>query len=101
VTLADLRKVAIRRQFRIHFPLPNGLECVVNEHGVAQVPKLRSTADFNLERDLESARHFILEPLAANGKTAPKSRSVSREELEQLTTASPTAAHPHDEHDDE
>jgi len=100
VTLADLRKVAIRQQFRIRFPLPNGLECVVNEHGVAQVPKLKSAADFNLERDLASARHFILEPLAPNEKSVPKSRSVSREELEKLATASP-AAHSHDDHDDE
>ena len=50
--LGDLRKLAIRRQTRIRFPLANGLECVVNEHGVAQVPALNSIPDFNLEREL-------------------------------------------------
>ena len=64
--LADLRKLSIRRQIRIRFPLRNGMECVVNEHGIAQVPGLRSVPDFNLEQELVSAASFVLEPVAAS-----------------------------------
>ena len=53
--LADLRKLAIRRQFRIRFPLRNGMECVVNQRGVARVPALNGIPDFNLEEELSSA----------------------------------------------
>jgi len=91
MTLADLRKFSIRKQFRIRFPLQNGLECVVNEHGIAQVPALRSVADFNLEQELASARQFVLEALVPAGeKNPPKSRSVTREELEALVELSET-----------
>ena len=50
--LLDLRKLAVRQQFRIRFQVSNGLDCVVNQHGVAQVPALRGIPDFNLEKEL-------------------------------------------------
>ena len=102
MTLADLRKFSIRKQFRIRFSLQNGLECVVNEHGVAQVPALKSVPDFNLEQELASARQFVLEAVVPVGeKNPPKPRPVSRDELEALASAAPATAGAHDEHEDE
>jgi hypothetical protein len=101
VTLADLRKLSIRQQFRIRFLLANGLECVIDGDGVARVPALNTPPNFNLEQELASARQFVLEPLLFAGEKHPaKPRSLSREELETLATASP-APGVHDEHDDE
>jgi len=102
MTLADLRKFSIRKQFRVRFPLQSGLECVINEHGVAQVPALESVPDFNLEQELVAVRRFVLEPLVPAGeKNPPKPRSITREELETLALAAPAAAGARDEHDDE
>jgi hypothetical protein len=96
--LGDLRKLAIRRQTRIRFPLANGLECVVNEHGVAQVPALNSIPDFNLERELAAVQHFQLDTLTADPKSPIKTRALHREELAALTGGSPTAeGHDHDD----
>ena len=50
MTLSDLRKLTVRKQVRIRFRIANGMDCVINEHGVAQVPELRRIADFNLEQ---------------------------------------------------
>jgi hypothetical protein len=101
--LADLRKLSIRKQLRIRFRLQNGMECVITEHGIAQVPELKGIPDFNLETELVSAGQFTLEPVltaAESKKAAPKPRSVGREELTQMTASGPwTAAH--DDHDDE
>jgi hypothetical protein len=104
MTLADLRKLAIRKQLIIHFRLQNGLECVVTEHGMAKVPGLKSVPDFNLERELESARDFLLEPVVPpdqkNPKNPPKLRNATREELEAMM-GSPPAGAATGEHDDE
>jgi len=101
MTLADLRKLSIRKQYRVRFSLRNGMECIINEHGIANVPALRSVPDFSLEHELTSARQFVLEPvLRAGDKNPPKPRSVAREELETLVTA-PAAATSHNDHDDE
>jgi hypothetical protein len=97
--LGDLRKLAIRQQTRIRFPLANGMECVMNEHGVAQVPALKAIADFNLEQELASAQNFQLDALTADPKAPIKTRVVRREELAALTGGSP-AVGVHD-HDDE
>ena len=99
--LADLRKLSIRQQYRIHFPLRNGLECVVTEHGVARVAALRGVPDFNLEDELASAVEFTLEAAAPAGKKgeAAAPRVVSREDLASLTSpAHPSSTAPgHDE----
>jgi hypothetical protein len=95
VKLADLRKLSIRRQIRIRFPLRNGMECVVNEHGVAQVPALRSIPDFNLEEELATASTFMLEPVAPGS-----ARQIAREELDGMIAAAP-APGSHPEHEDE
>lgn len=100
--LADLRKLAIRKQTRIRFALRNGLECVITERGVAAVPTLKSVPDFNLEEELASAASFLLDPVVHTGKKnqpAPKSTPVSRDELAGMAAGGPAAEAP--SHDDE
>jgi hypothetical protein len=101
MNLSDLRKVTVKRHVRIRFPLSNGMECVVNEHGVAQVPALRAVPAFNLEDELLRAQAFVMEPADAGEKDKGKvkSRSYTRDELASLTTSGPAEA-AHDEHDD-
>src|ERR1035441_846820 len=96
--LGDLRKFAIRQQTRIRFPLANGLECVVNEHGIAQVPALQSIPDFNLERELAAAQQFHLDALTADPKIPIRTRPGGREERAALAGGAPAAeAHDHDD----
>ena len=96
--LGDLRKFAIRQQTRIRFTLSNGLECVVTEFGVAQVPQLQRVPDFNLEAELAAAQSFQLDALAADPKALVKPRTLRREELAALTDGPPTVeAHDHDD----
>jgi len=99
--LVDLRKHSIKKQLKVRFRLRNGMDCVVNELGVAQVPGLDRVPDFNLEQELEAATVFVLEPLNAGEKNAPKPRTVSREEIATLVAAGPVATGHHDDHDDE
>jgi hypothetical protein len=96
--LGDLRKFAIRQQTRIRFPLANGLECVVNEYGVAQVPALKTIPDFNLEEELSGAQNFQLDALTADPKIPVKTRALRRDELATLTGGGPTVeVHDHDD----
>ena len=95
MTLADLRKLSIRQQAKVHFRLQNGMECIVNEQGVAHVPGLRGVPGFNLEEELAGAAEFLLEPLPP----AP-SRKLRREDLAAMASASPVAAAAHDHDED-
>ena len=98
MTLVDLRKLSIRKHLKIRFLLSNGMECVITEHGLAQVPTLRQVPDFNLEQELSSVSEFVLEPVGATAKkpmVAPK--AIDREELTSMIGASPTAAAEHEE----
>jgi hypothetical protein len=91
--LADLRKLCVRQNLRIRFQLPNGLECVMTEQGVARVPALSGTPDFNLERELVSIGEFVLESAApAARKTPDPPRHLRREELESLAAPQGAAA---------
>ena len=97
MTLTDLRKLSIRNQFQIRFQLRNGLECVINDHGVAQVPALKGTPDFNLEEELSFASEFRidapLDPLAKKvAKNAVKPRSLGREEIAAMYASAPAAS---------
>lgn len=103
--LAELRKLSIRKQLKIHFRLRNGMECVVSEHGIAQVPALKGIPDFNLEEELAAAGEFLLEPAAlpdkkSDRKTPPQPRSITRAELAGMTSATPSAG-TNLEHDEE
>ena len=86
MTLSDLRRLAIRKQIEIHFPIRNGMECVMTRHGLAQVPALRAVPDFNLEQELAGAAEFLIEPVAP----APP-RRVSREELDKMLASGAAA----------
>ena len=99
--LVDLRKLAIKKQHRIRFHLRNGMECVMDQRGVALVPGLDRIPDFNLEQELEAAATFVIEPLNVGEKNAPKPLTLAREELAAMMHAAPGAAGHHDDHDDE
>jgi hypothetical protein len=104
--LSDLRKVTVKKHLRIRFPLSNGMECVVNEHGIAQVPALRAVPAFNLEEELVGVQAFVVEPADARDKDKdkdkgkPKARSYSRDEMAALATAGAGVAAAHAEHED-
>jgi hypothetical protein len=98
MNLADLRRLAIRKNLRIRFQLARGWECVVNEHGVAQVPQLRGVPDFNLEQELAAVPKFLLESVAGSSKNRPvKPQLLTREELAAMATPSPSAGAAHEE----
>jgi hypothetical protein len=82
--LADVRRAAVKKHLRIRFRLSNGMECVVNEHGIAQVPALRAVPSFSLEEELSRAAEFVVEPV---GEAKSKPRSCSLQELAQLAAA--------------
>jgi hypothetical protein len=85
--LQDVRKLTVRQRARLRFRLRNGLECVVDEHGISRVPELREPPRFNLEEEFAAATVFTWET-AAGGATRP----LTREELESWIGAAPAAA---------
>jgi hypothetical protein len=97
--LADLRKLSIRKNLKIRFQLPNGMECVITEHGVAQIPALRRAPEFNLEQELSAISDFVLEPVAGRDPKQPPAapRAVGREELASMVSAGPAASADHEE----
>jgi hypothetical protein len=102
MNLSDLRRVTVKRNLRIRFPLSNGMECVLNEHGIAQVPALHAVPSFNLEQELAAAREFVVEPavVTEKNKTSMKPRRYSRDEMATLATAGAGGPAGHDEHED-
>jgi hypothetical protein len=102
MNLSDLRKVTVKKHLRIRFPLSNGMECVVNEHGIAQVPALRAVPAFNLEEELVGAQAFVVEPAdgGEKDKGKPKARSFTRDQMAALATAGGGVEAAHDEHED-
>jgi len=95
--LADLRRLSIRKQLKIRFQLSNGLECVITEHGIAQVPSLRRVPDFNLDQELAGISQFILEPARVDAKSPAKPKPISAEELAGMLSTSPASAAEHEE----
>lgn len=91
--LLDARKLAVRQRVRLRFHLRNGMECVIDEHGVSRVPELREPPRFNLEEEFAAATVFTLEPVAGG-----VARPATRQELEALIgTVSATAVPEHGE----
>jgi len=98
--LADLRKLSVKQRTRIHFAVTGGLECVITEHGVAQVPGLNKPPTFNLETELAAAREFRFEPAGSADRKSPSTaRSLTRDEVAGLL--GPTSAAAPVEHEDE
>lgn len=97
--LADLRRLAIRKQLRIRFDLADNRECLVDEHGTAKVASLKAVPSFNLEEALAVANRFRTEPADQTGSKV-SSRTVTRSEIEQMVaqlSPAPVAAADHDE----
>ena len=90
--LADLRKLSVRQNLKIRFQLSNGLECVITEHGVAQIPALERAANFNLEQELVSISEFLLDPAAQDQKRPVAPRRIGREELAAMAAPGSSAA---------
>jgi hypothetical protein len=90
--LADLRTLSVRQNLKIRFQLPNGLECIITEQGVARIPALSRAPDFNLEQELVSIGEFVLEPAAAGKKTSEASKRLRREEMESLVAPNAASA---------
>ena len=100
MTLADLRKLTVKKSLRIRFVLPNGMECTVDEHGLAQIPALTKVPDFRLERELPSVGEFLLEYHAeVDKKGMPRRQTLSRAELDAMANVSAGAAAA--DHDDD
>jgi len=99
--LNDLRRAAVKQNVRVRFSLANGMECLLNEHGVAQIPTLKTLPEFNLEEEFARVEHFVLESAVVQkkGKVLPPQR-LNREQLTALVSGAPAAAEVHD-HDDE
>ena len=95
--LADLRKLSIRKQLKIRFQLANGLECVITEHGIAQVPELRRVPDFNLEHELANVSQFVLEPARADSKVPVKPATVTLSELTGMLAPAAASAADHED----
>jgi hypothetical protein len=102
VTLTDLRKLTIKKKQRVKFRLKNGLECIVNEDGVALIPGLDRVPDFNLDQELKDAVSFVIElvPIAGQ-KNPPQPKTLTRSEMDALVSVAPSAGAAHDDHDDE
>ncbi len=58
--LNDLRKLAIKSQLPVRFHLSNGMECIVDQHGLAKIPELRSAPDFDLDVELAKVTEFLV-----------------------------------------
>jgi len=97
MTLVDLRRAAIKKNLRIRFELSNGMECIVNERGIARIPALHAVPSFNLDQELSRASRFLVEPAGDAGKRKP--RSYSPEELAALAAAG-AGETPHTEHEE-
>lgn len=93
--LSDLRKLSVKKNIRISFRLHNGMACVLDEHGIAQLPGLNTMPDFNLEQELAQVQEFVLEPvLVAKQKSKIKPESLNRDQIAGLMT--PVTADPVD-----
>jgi len=99
--LTDLRKLTVKKHLRIHFHLQNGLECIIDEHGLAQIPALNKVPDFNLEQELVSVGEFVLEmPKETDKKGVARRQTLAREQMAAMTNAPAAGAAPTD-HEDE
>jgi len=100
--LSDLRRVTVKKNLRIRFSLSNGMECVLNEHGIAQVPALRAVPAFSLEEEFAAAGEFFVEPadVTEKEKAKAKPRRYTRDEMAALASAGTAGPASHDEHED-
>ncbi len=84
--LADAKRLAVKRGLNIRFSLPDGLECVIDCHGVGRVPGLEGTPSFSLEEGFAAAQTFLIEANPGPGDRtggSPKRQLLSRSQLEE------------------
>lgn len=100
MTLADLRKLAVKKTARVRFVLPNGMEAQVDEHGVLRIPALQKPPDFNVETELSDVQEFLVEYRGElDKKGMPRRESLPAAGMEALTKAA--GAGPGDAHEEE
>jgi hypothetical protein len=86
--LTDLRKLTVKKRLRVLFHLQNGMECIVDEHGLAQIPALHKVPDFNLEQELVAVTEFVIEmPQETDKKGIARRQTLGREQLAAMTSA--------------
>jgi len=100
--LNDVRRLAIRQRVRVRFGLSNGMECVINEHGISRVPQLNSPPDFSIEQELAGTEQFSVEPAGAMGTkgSAAKPRSLTRAELQAMAASADTPGGTQTDHEE-
>jgi len=100
MTLAEVKKLAIRRQVRIRFSLES-TEALIDEHGIAKVPGLQNVPAFNLDHALGNVTQFKLELLGPDGK-AKSIQNAKGEEVAKMIAglSAADAAKATDDHDD-
>jgi hypothetical protein len=99
--LTDLRKLTVKKHLRIHFRLQNGLECIIDEHGLAQIPALNKVPDFNLEQELVSVGEFVLEMTKEKDKKGVARRETLAREQMAAMASGPAAGAVAAEHEEE
>lgn len=99
MTLAELRKLAVKKTLRIRFVLPNGMEALMDEHGIARVPALDKTPDFDVETELPKVKEFLVEYRAElDKKGMPKRETMTPAQMQALAgTAGAGAEAAHEE----
>ncbi len=100
MTLAELKKLAIRKQMRIRFAVDSA-EALIDEHGIARVPSLRSVPGFNLDEVLATVTQFKVESLGPDGKSKGSQTAQPEEMVKLLASLHPGGpAKPVDDHDE-
>lgn len=87
--LSDLRRFCAKQQSRIRFPIEGGLECIITERGLCQIPALNHPPGFRLDDQFAKAEFFIMETVGDKQRAGP--RKLLRAELETLTAARTSA----------
>ncbi|MCX6620149.1 MAG: hypothetical protein NTY38_03545 [Acidobacteria bacterium] len=86
----------MKQRSRIRFPLDNGMECIITEQGICQIPALQAPPQFQFDELFAKVTAFFIE--SPDGKDRTTSRKLSRTELESLTAGGELAVHvDHDE----
>lgn len=93
--LTDLKRLTARKTMEVSFPVPDGMECVVDSAGVARIPGLKAPPGFNLDQCVAEAESFTVR---AGAGAAP--RRASRAEVEQLVASLSGAAPAAPDHDE-
>jgi predicted FMN-binding regulatory protein PaiB len=100
MTLAELKKLAIRRQVRIRFAVES-TEALIDEHGIAKVPGLQNVPTFNLDHALGTVAQFRLELLGPDGKAKSVQNANGQEVAKMIAGLSAAgAAKATDDHDE-